>query len=107
MTLYLEIFFVIIAVSAVFVTGISALRSALGFSRTLRAASAGAAAKIFLITRGASTAQERAHLVAQEAPFLQLRLGVLRATLGKMWVLVSALGEARHRFDPFLDYLGL
>ncbi len=106
MLLYLEIFLVIIAVVAVITAGISALKNALRFGRTLRESASQSGAKLLLINQGVSSAQERAHLVSQAALFLRGRLAVLSVSLRKMLVLVSALREARHRFDPFFEYLG-
>ncbi len=105
--LYLEIFLVIIAVLAMAAAGMSALRNAVIFGRTLRAAASQAGTKLLLINKGAYQAQERWRLVSRAAFFLKQRLAVLGFTLGKMWILISALGEARRRLDPLLDYLGL
>lgn len=105
--LLFEILAVIGAIFVLFLSGISTARKAVGFGKTAGRLAGHAGRKAMYIMDQSQAAQNRALSITQMRDVLSRRLLVLRATMGKTRVLVSAAREAWQRVSRVLAYVGI
>lgn len=102
-----EITAVLSALLALVAAGILAIRNAVVLKKNARGLQQQAQPKVIELMEAGNAAGARLILVSEKADVLQRRSYALMVTMGKMWVLVSALREANQKVSRVLRYVGL